>query len=83
MAFRENVTIIVNIIILVFFIFGLVLFESVLKPFHRGFFCNDSSIQKPYIEKQTVSTTILVAVSVSLVLVTVSMFTHLRQTFPP
>ena len=83
MAFREHVTIILNIIALTFFIIGLVLFESILKPFHRGFFCNDQSIQKPYIEKQTVTTTTLVAVSMLLVIFTVSIFTYLRLIFPP
>ena len=72
MAFREHVTTILNIISLIFFVIGLLLFESVLKPFHRGFFCNDQSIQKPYIEKQTVPNVTLVATSLSLVILTVS-----------
>ena len=83
MVFRKHVTIFLNIVALIFFIIGLIVIESVLKTFHRGFFCNDQSIQKPYIEKQTVSTATVVAVSMLLVISTVSIFTHLKHMFPP
>ena len=83
MAFRGQATLYLNIIGFIFFLIGLLVIESVPKPFHRGFFCNDQSIQKPYI-KQTVSTAAVVAASMLLVILTVSIFTQLKHhMFPP
>lgn len=44
----------------IFTVIGLVVvfavFEKFLDPFNRGFFCDDKSIQKPYVKSQAVPT---------------------------
>lgn len=46
-------------------------------PFNRGFFCNDESIQKPYVSKQTVPSALLLAVGLILALVVVMFFFYI------
>lgn len=49
-----------------------ILFEGIMSPFNRGFFCNDESIQKPYVAKQTVPVAMLTGLAVGVVLIVVS-----------
>lgn len=48
-----------------------ILFEGIMSPFNRGFFCNDESIQKPYVAKQTVPVAMLTGLAVGVVLIVV------------
>jgi len=66
-------SVIVNTIIIILILVAFIIFEVVLKPFNRGFFCNDQSIQKPYVEKQTVPTMVLVVVTVVLIILVVTL----------
>lgn len=52
------------------FAIGLLLFSQIGKPYKRGFFCNDESIQKPY-KDSTVSTAAAAAVGFVLALVVI------------
>lgn len=41
----------------------------IVPAFHRGFYCNDDTINKPYLEKETISTSTLIVTSVLLVII--------------
>lgn len=51
------------------------------EPYERGFFCNDNSLMHPY-HKDTVTTTLLVAVGAALPIVTVSACTAREMSSP-
>ena len=61
---------IIDVFCAVLFLLGVILFSEIGKPYQRGFFCNDESIQKPY-KDSTVPTATAVAVGYALVLVVV------------
>jgi len=62
---------------------GVIIFAKVGKPYKRGFFCNDESIQKPY-KDSTIPTVTAAAVGFALVLVVVVgtelLLNHLQKT---
>lgn len=66
----SNVCIFFDFFLVVLLCIGLLLFSQVGKPYQRGFFCNDESIQKPY-KDSTISTALAAAVGFSLVLVVI------------
>ena len=62
---------------------GVIIFAQVGKPYKRGFFCNDESIQKPY-KDSTITSITAVSVGFTLVLVVVVvtelLLNHLQKT---
>lgn len=61
---------IIDVFCAVLLVLGVILFSQIGKPYQRGFFCNDESIQKPY-KDSTITTATGVAVGFSMVLVVV------------
>ena len=73
MASRNNlIKVGTNLAAIILFLIAFALFELILKPFHRGFFCDDESIMKPYVKSQTVPATLLVGIAVPLIIILVS-----------
>ncbi len=56
----------------VFFVAIFAVVHFAKPPFNRGFFCDDKSIQKPYVSKQAVPSIALLVVGLLLCLVVVS-----------
>lgn len=67
---------VINIITTVIFIIVFVLFEdgSIISAYRRGFFCDDDSINKPYLKTQVIPTRLLIIISILLIVVSVSLF---------
>ena len=63
---------ITNVICTLFLITALVIIEKVISPVQRGFFCEDHSIMKPYVTKQTIPAWLLGVICAIFVLSVVS-----------
>ena len=62
---RSYIFFFIDVACIVLFGVGLILFSQIGKPYKRGFFCNDESIQKPY-KDSTVPTATAAAVGFAL-----------------
>lgn len=65
------IQLIVNLACVVILMIILFIFEKIIPPFHRGFFCDDRSIMKPYIKNQTIPVWLLLSTSIISVLLVV------------
>ncbi len=70
----------IDILCVIGFALGILLFALIGKPYKRGFFCNDESIKKPY-KDSTISSALAVAVgaAVSLVVIIITELTLKHQ----
>ena len=64
-----------------FLIFSVILHFSSVEPFHRGYFCEDTSIKYPYVEQQTVPTYLCLLIWMILCLVHFSIVFILQKSW--
>eukprot|EP00794_Sanderia_malayensis_P008194 gene8195-9072_t len=63
---KKTVHVVCEVVFAVIIVALLCVVTFARPPFNRGFFCNDESIQKPYVTKQAVPTNVLIAVGIIL-----------------
>uniref|UniRef100_W8BAN9 Putative phosphatidate phosphatase n=1 Tax=Ceratitis capitata TaxID=7213 RepID=W8BAN9_CERCA len=56
-------SLLIDLIIFIVLIVPIIIFEFVIEPFHRGFFCSDETIRYPF-HKNTITTAILAVIVV-------------------
>ena len=83
MALKLPRTIIFNVFCLASLLIVVFLFQSVGKPYHRGFFCDDESISKPF-KDSTVSSSVAGVVGIilpmlAIVIIEIPKFGEMRK----
>lgn len=63
--------IVCNVLVVIMLLVLFIVFEKLISPFHRGFFCDDESIMKPYKTKQTISIVLVTCLAVIFILIAV------------
>ena len=72
--FQLSANVLSTIILIVF----LLIIDKIIQPVHRGFFCDDHSIMKPYV-KQTISPLLILVITTILVLLLVVGTEHFKK----
>ena len=68
-----------NFLVTLILVVILFIIDKILPPVHRGFFCNDFSIMKPYVQNQTVPTNLLGSVAVILIVLTILLIEVIKK----
>ena len=76
---KGTVHIVAEIILAVILVGALAVLYFAVSPFKRGFFCADTTIQKPYTTHQAVPSKVLLGVGVALGVVVVRCFTSIQE----